>query len=1840
MVKSQSLINIIVLLLCLISLSKSDPKWMYYDFSQGYIEEQYNGNEKAQTFALDFGQGKNIPYYIKVEVTSTDDNPAPLLCFSSTDQNCLEKENVVKNPNGKSVLLWVKREQFEKDDQDLYAYVECAEAGCKYKIRFTGDQSASFPPNFVYSYLVGTANKEMRFDILGTQSSIYMTVTLEGSSKAQINIENEYEGGISFKNGQAMTIWIEGEEDEEEEEEEEEESKPSLRASNMASIIVKNAEVGDYITISVHLVDDNEYEALGVGPKDYALPNGPEISGYLEAGILNEECFPLDLSDSRFKAMNKIYVTGRIHTKYGWFFLEDENRNYLEETDVEIFDGQLSFVYKNNGKLNYVCFELPIEGTVKQNFMAFTFSLSEPSNLKSIYNYYPPQMTGTIYRRIIPKGSIGVFSGTKPDVSAKKYDYNLYQIKGKAKLYMHECRTYPNCEYTKDSLFNLEEPKNTNQMTIWTTIDDKSTAIGNDKNVMVVLCEDDDNEGNGYCLFETSIFSKGQDVILVEDEKFSKFAFKGEKGKFVADLQSARKVQRITFDIMIFSGDVNFELGGAASLKASNDKKEEIDINYQEYRLSNKIHYYVNLAQLEVDEVSIEFSAEINSFFTIQFNVNSYNLVQTEEIVPSGENYLVQIDPTSPTKTKTILLQNFRIKNKNPFLANFFALNCDFEVKRGNNAINFFDGYAQEILTTSTSGYDSEHYDYSIKITNTDLSNYNHKMCMLYVSGFESESNDDTRGIIIGENINQQIIFEKGLKKVIFVYPHATPSKDLAINFNVIDKAFYKLTVLAENKSIRTEIVTRTQIFFIRGSTIQIMCKDNNICPITLQVEYTQEITKTNPMIEITLKEVLNTPTYLQKGQAKRDFVCGDRYYYLYTELGKNEEGEITINFLREFGSIWAKVVRKDQNYADEEANWRGIYRMPSKEWEDSLPFNSYTKTMKINPEDTQDCIEGCYLLISIQISQIGDYVEDSKFYPFSIITRITPSNRAYTDIPKVVIQVDEFIVGNVEVSESERISEFYEVWLPHDDELVLFDWQSSVAGLYINLGGTRPTTKNADFKLLPPGKDSILKLTKKQILDKAKEKRITIPNENSLEDLNLVIGVWTDKSDSIDSELYSLKVHQSNPELVDNLDIMEVNTDQKMLCQPTTISDGRYRCLFVVIYDDDDVDLSTPIFAYSHSTSKSAESYIYGDFIDRKLYNEYQTNELRKVIPTFETASLNGRKDGVDYLYVNELQENKYLFINVITDEPEDVMIVTSMPVYNYLAYDLFEYNPNPYTEQLLSVPGDQLRLVFPGSESVMVNLITLNGHAEVSWKSDPGTIFNLRGEDDRISLSSGKKNDELIIKKKAETKNLGAMADPGFAFYISYHERNPEVNFDEIDYGKSIELSYKDTDLPIAIYSKIRTEYRDINVAITFRDNEIDDGDEFFTPPLYISAQLVKESIIYAAKKDKELTPPYDRGIIGHYDPALKTAQIFLNEDAIRSFGIKPEDNPTLYISVEKGVEMKDEIFEKFNIEAQVSGVNDGILPVQKVYHYGRVRGTVWGFNVYRLKADKNRPFMRVQIAFNSENLDFSIANSAATRNNCTFLKAEKARGKVSVTIKNDDEVEVYYLYIFKRSFTRTETYLNNYAFKYINAKSEDELFDYPILDNNPEIKYSETKEEEYVDVIKCTFNRINVEPGTANITYFFKVVYNQTHYYGEDVNTVAVTESPYYTVYKRNPSYDDNGKITLTAKGDLSNWAYLNVIAQIQQNNVLEYVAYNGIKIIRPPPEGSIEDQSSSDHSALFIVIGVILLLIVCGLVAAIFYFQFRNKKLLSQVKQVSFQKTNSQTDPMLASQNSSQ
>ena len=231
-----------------------------------------------------------------------------------------------------------------------------------------------------------------------------------------------------------------------------------------------------------------------------------------------------------------------------------------------------------------------------------------------------------------------------------------------------------------------------------------SDPIGSEKMVMVVYCRDEDNDNKGYCEVDTSAFKLGQEINLVEGEKFSKYVLKGEKGSLKADFKSGIKMQRATIDIMVFSGDVRFKLKDDTQNLNGALGDEWIDINYYRYYLSNKIFYHFNFAQLALDSIELDYEADLNSFFTIQFGMNSYNLIQTEEIVPSGESYLVQIDPTTQEKIKTIYLLNHRTRAKKPFLANFFALNCEFLVRRGDQDITFFDGYAQEVLMDDTTG--------------------------------------------------------------------------------------------------------------------------------------------------------------------------------------------------------------------------------------------------------------------------------------------------------------------------------------------------------------------------------------------------------------------------------------------------------------------------------------------------------------------------------------------------------------------------------------------------------------------------------------------------------------------------------------------------------------------------------------------------------------------------------------------------------------------------------------------------------------------------------------------------------------------------------------------------------------------------------------------------------------------------------------------------------------------------------------------------------------------------------------------------------------------------------
>ena len=113
-------------------------------------------------------------------------------------------------------------------------------------------------------------------------------------------------------------------------------------------------------------------------------------------------------------------------------------------------------------------------------------------------------------------------------------------------------------------------------------------------------------------------------------------------------------------------------------------------------------------------------------------------------------------------------------------------------------------------------------------------------------------------------------------------------------------------------------------------------------------------------------------------------------------------------------------------------------------------------------------------------------------------------------------------------------------------------------------------------------------------------------------------------------------------------------------------------------------------------------------------------------------------------------------------------------------------------------------------------------------------------------------------------------------------------------------------------------------------------------------------------------------------------------------------------------------------------------------------------------------------------------------------------------------------------------------------------------------------------------------------------------------------------------KNPQ-NEGGVIKIEIRDVPALWAYIIVVAAITDGNNIEYESYKGVAEVRPyvPPEGSTEGISP----VVFIVVGGLLLLIVIGLIVAVVIFNIRNKSLLNQVKHVSFQKSNSNTDPNL-------
>ena len=1797
-------------------------------------------------YTLKIEDGNDIPKYIKVTLTPKGEQKTPTLCYSSNDPNCKTNRVVLASRvDKKSVIACVKGNEIQSNSKSLYTTVTCKEAGCGFDILFEGQDRCQVDASdgTIYSYEVTGANNVMDFEAVGISGGyeiFFMNIGIEGSDSATITVNGVQPKLVKYDGAQMVTYQIENAED--------------FNVTSLANFTISGMKVGEFVRIAVYLSKN------GAGPDNLLYPGGPYVLGvvYRNNIIYPELCLPVSafISDE-FSSYTQFYLTGKIYSKYALFWVGDAEKQYQQETDTEIKDGLIAFAVEPKGSLRHICFEFSFEDFVIEKDVLFSVKIVPIAgkNTPDFYFSNPPMILGQTYRNMLTKGKTVFYHGAQIDKDKGRYSFNLFNRKGVAQMYMADCTTFPNCNFnmTKD----IEDPKklqmvrNTGKISIYDQIIDQPMAVfDQNKKLMVIKCVDDGSDQSGYCEFDITINYKGQDIYLIEGENRAKYAIQGETGKFLIDFKNAVKLSNVGVEIMVHTGEVTFD--SVTSLTSP---------FFTKYLLSNKVFFDFDLNKETCGIIEVSFKAIKNSFFTIKY-VLDYSTATTpysEEIIFPGESYMINMDPGSDTKT--LRFNNDRYKSGQMYLTNFFAINCDFKVttnkaQGGETEIPFADGYAQDTLNYDEGQiYSSSYYDYKVSIEKIEESNYNKKMCMLYVIGYQTMDLFYSTRIWIGNNINQQIIFNDFFTYIKFLYPVPDLNTDLVVYANIIDKAFYYINIAidSEDNKVYRDTITKSTPYYLDTDLFSKNCTANTFCNIIIEIQLVRPIEslpKTNHMVEITVREatkegdytLLRVPTYIQKGIAKKDFTTGDGYYYVYTDLGKNDQGDITVNFFRDYGEVYGRIVKKDSKDEGAEVEWMEKYRLPGGEWPgDEVNYNKYLKKYHISIEDTEDCIGGCYLILGIIISQIGEIAEEWKFYPFSIITEISQNSYGQsTDIPVTTIQVDEFIIGNVKISNNVEISQFYKIWLPRDTYELYFDWQSELAGLYINVDDSLPTAANADFILKPNGTDSILVLEKNQILEAIEKKKVPLPYEGSLEDVKLTIGIWTDKTDSVGTELYSLRVHEVNIEQSD-LDIYEVNTDQKILCKPKSIGSGKYYCLFMVTYDDQDVKQQSDLLVYATSTNKGDSTVMYASFISANIYNEFIADTLRGSIPNENSAAYDTINLDTNYFYIqlHKIQsKDQYLYVNVISFFPDDIMMVASMNCFDRTQEGNIQiFYPKAKTEQIVQAKEDSLILDFSVDSSLIVNIENLGGEADLRWEEDDQVVHYLRGKGDRLTLTTSTNYKRLLIKKLKSDKPIKEK-DPGFVFIFDYYSRDSSKNFDEVVYGSSIEMAYRDTDLPVYMYSKKVDYSNDINIAVTFRDSRDDTEGEYTTTPIEVRAFLDKRDLIYAAKATPEFEP-YGNKIDGIYDPAIKTAQVFLPDLVINlDFKIDPKDYPTLLLFLGKSNAYEDKVYKTFDVEAQFTRTNSLVVPNEKVYNYGKFNGLITQY--YKLRKDTVKKIMKIVISFNGDLLTFSIGDRSNPYNQTEKFtnKTEIGKGKILITIEPPENMDFIYLNVYKKSYMEDpNTHIQNYAFKYINVESDDQFFDYGIKNNNGSLTYKDERKDGKV-TITATFNRIDIDKGKANITYFLKIVDSRTYIPGEDFNTVAVTESPYFTKYKRNPDFDATDKITLSATGDFQYWRCIQVIAQIQQNKVLEYIAYDSVCTEKNVPtdhkDGGDENlNEKSDNTGLLIGISVVLALLIIGLAILVFYFQKKNKSLMNQVKHVSFQQNNTSSDPDL-------
>ena len=180
-------------------------------------------------------------------------------------------------------------------------------------------------------------------------------------------------------------------------------------------------------------------------------------------------------------------------------------------------------------------------------------------------------------------------------------------------------------------------------------------------------------------------------------------------------------------------------------------------------------------------------------------------------------------------------------------------------------------------------------------------------------------------------------------------------------------------------------------------------------------------------------------------------------YQYFYTEVLQGEEGELMLHNKRQYGILHAII--KNKNDINDIYNTSN-YPKEDKPQEE-LEYDQHYLQLKFNNDNTSNCSNGCYLLITYeQIKSKGDF--HLVGYEFTILSR----NWNYTDYMSTIIDIpyNEYIISCFGKNASRE--HYYSIYIPDDFEEIIIQLEGDYFKAFYGEGRQKINTLNERTKV------------------------------------------------------------------------------------------------------------------------------------------------------------------------------------------------------------------------------------------------------------------------------------------------------------------------------------------------------------------------------------------------------------------------------------------------------------------------------------------------------------------------------------------------------------------------------------------------------------------------------------------------------------------------------------------------------------------------------------------------------------------------------------------------------